>query len=260
MRIISFNANGIRAAARKGFFDWLKTVDADVVCIQETKAQTHQLEADPDTFFPEGYTCEYHDAIKKGYSGVALYCKKPPQAIRQGFGWEPFDQEGRWIEADYGDVVIVSLYFPSGTSGTERQDFKFACMEQMMARLKTLVESGKEFIICGDWNIAHHNIDIKNWKGNQKNSGFLPEERQWLTDLFDTVGWVDVFRSINQAPDQYTWWSQRGQARAKNVGWRIDYHIATPGIAATATSTFIYTDEKLSDHAPLIIDYDYSLT
>lgn len=259
MRIISFNANGIRASARKGFFDWLKTVDADVVCIQETKAQTHQLEEDRETFFPAGFTCQYHDAVKKGYSGVGIYCKTEPKSITAGFGWEPFDHEGRWIEADFGDLVVVSMYFPSGTSGDERQNFKYKCMDKLMPRLDELKASGKEYIICGDWNIAHHNRDIKNWKGNLKNSGFLPEERAWLTQLFDHHGWVDVFRELNQEEEQFTWWSQRGQARANNVGWRIDYHISTPGIAAKATSEFIYTDEKLSDHAPLVIDYDHKL-
>ena len=254
MRIISFNANGIRASAKKGFYDWLKTTDADVVCIQETKAQTHQLEENKPLFFPEGYICQYHDAIKKGYSGVGIYTKRPAE-ISAGLGWKPFDNEGRWIQADFGDLVVVSMYFPSGTSGDERQNFKYQCMDYLMPRLEEFKTSGKEYIICGDWNIAHNNIDIKNWKGNKKNSGFLPEERAWLTTLFDEKGWVDVFRTLNQEEDQFTWWSQRGQARAKNVGWRIDYQIATPGIAAKAKAEFIYTDEKLSDHAPLVIDY-----
>jgi exodeoxyribonuclease-3 len=255
MRIISLNANGIRSAANKGFFDWLSRQDADVVCIQETKAQVHQL--DDIIYYPKPYYSFYHDAEKKGYSGVALYTRRQPDKVIYGFGWPDIDCEGRWLEARFSDLSVVSLYLPSGSSGEERQNFKFALMDRLMPRLRQLKGEGREYIICGDWNIAHKEIDLKNWKGNRKNSGFLPEERAWMDELFGPAGFVDAFRSINPDEDQYTWWSNRGQAWAKNVGWRIDYQITTPDIGARARTTAIYKDERFSDHAPLIMDYDY---
>ncbi|MEZ5453191.1 MAG: exodeoxyribonuclease III [Thiothrix sp.] len=257
MRIISANTNGIRSAAKKGFFEWVKQQDADVVCIQETKAQVHQLEEDRETFFPAGYHCYYHDAEKKGYSGVALYCRSEPDAVITGMGNPEFDVEGRYIEARFGNLSVVSLYLPSGSSSEERQQAKYRCMEFFLPIMQEMKASGRDYIICGDWNIAHKNIDLKNWKSNQKNSGFLPEERAWLDKLFDEVEFVDGFREVNQEADQYTWWSNRGQAWAKNVGWRIDYHILTPSMRGKAKAAWIYKDERFSDHAPLILDYDY---
>lgn len=255
MRIITLNANGIRAAARKGFFDWLDQQQADVVCIQETKAQPDQLT--DAVFHPSDFHCHYFSAEKKGYSGVALYSRHQPDQIHHGLGWNPMDNEGRWIQADYGKLSVISLYLPSGSSSELRQNVKFEVMEQLMQHLQQLISDGREYVITGDWNIAHQNIDLKNWRGNQKNSGFLPEERAWMSKLFNEVGWVDVFRQINQEEDQYTWWSNRGQAWAKNVGWRIDYQISTPGIAQKITQTSIYKDERFSDHAPLIMDYEH---
>ena len=255
MRIISLNANGIRSAANKGCFNWLAQQEADVVCIQEIKAQVHQL--DDMVYYPKHYHSFYHQAEKKGYSGVAIYAKRQPDKVIYGLGWPEVDREGRWLEACFGDLSVVSLYLPSGSSGEERQDFKFKMMDRLMPRLKQLKASGREYIICGDWNIAHKEIDLKNWKSNQKNSGFLPEERTWLDELFGPVGFVDAFRHVNQESDQYTWWSNRGQAWAKNVGWRLDYQITTPGIGAKAQTTVIYKDERFSDHAPLLMDYDY---
>jgi len=254
MRIITLNANGIRAAARKGLFEWLKKQDADVVCIQETKAQHWQL-TDRD-FFPIGYHCYYHDAEKKGYSGVAIYTKHQPTRVVYGLGWDEFDCEGRWLQADFEGLSVVSLYLPSGTSKDERQQFKYRCMERLQPHLKDLAGKERDCVICGDWNIAHKEIDIKNWKANRKNSGFLPEERAWLDEVFGPVGLVDTFRQVDPEPERYTWWSQRGRAREKNVGWRIDYQIATPGLAERARSAEIYTDENFSDHAPLIVDYN----
>ena len=256
LRVISLNANGIRAAARKGFFEWLQTQDADVVCIQETKAQIDQL-SDP-VFHPEGYHCSYLDAQKKGYSGVALYCKTEPRELVRGLGDTLIDDEGRCIEARFGKLSVISLYLPSGSSGDVRQDFKYRMMDLFLPYLKALKRKRREFIICGDWNIAHTNADIRNWKGNQKNSGFLPEERAWLTTLFDAVGYIDAFRQLPQAEHEYTWWSNRGQAWAKNVGWRIDYQILSPGLAGKVLRTEVYREERFSDHAPLIIDYDTS--
>jgi exodeoxyribonuclease-3 len=257
MRIITANLNGIRAAARKGFFDWLKKQDADVVCIQETKAQVHQLE--DKVFTPEGYHCYYHDAVKKGYSGVAIYSRLQPDEVITGMGNAEFDIEGRYIEARFGKLSVISLYLPSGTSGDERQQVKYRCMEFFENKMQEMKESGRDYIICGDWNIAHKNEDIRNWKGNQKNSGFLPEERAWLDKLFYEMNFVDAFRELPQAEHEYTWWSNRGQAWANNTGWRIDYHILSPSLKGKVTATDIYRDERFSDHAPLTIDYDYQL-
>lgn len=258
MRIISLNANGIRAAERKGFFSWLKKQNAAIICIQETKAQTEQLQA--SQFWPEGYHCFYHDAEKKGYSGVAIYCRQKPDDIIIGMGNDEFDCEGRYIEAKFAHLSVISLYMPSGSAKEERQQVKYRCMDHMIDKLKEMKASGRDYIICGDWNIAHKNEDIRNWKGNQKNSGFLPEERAWLDTLFDELGFVDAFREIKQDEHQYTWWSNRGQAWANNVGWRIDYQILSPDLKGKVKSTAIYKNERFSDHAPLIIDYDYVTT
>ena len=259
MRIISANLNGIRSAASKGFFDWLPRQGADVVCVQELKAQAADLR--PEFKACNGLTGAFHCAAKKGYSGVGIYTRKPPQTLIEGLGLPEFDAEGRYVEAGYGSLAIISLYQPSGSSSEERQQAKFRFMEQFFPHLQALARSGKEIIICGDWNIAHQEIDLKNWKSNQKNSGFLPEERAWLTRVFDELGFVDVYRKLypEHGGEAYTWWSNRGQAWAKNVGWRIDYQIATPGIAAKATSASVYKDRRFSDHAPLIVDYDYTL-
>jgi exodeoxyribonuclease-3 len=257
MRIISANLNGIRAAAKKGFFTWLSRQRADVVCIQETKAQVHQLTA--EMLEPNGFHGYFHDAEKKGYSGVAIFSKQQPDNVRIGLDLPEWDAEGRYIQADYGDLSIASLYLPSGSSSDIRQEAKLRFMDQLTPIMQEMINSGREYILCGDWNIVHKKIDIKNWTSNQKNSGCLPEERAWLTRLFDELGWVDAFRMVNHKPDQYTWWSNRGNARANNVGWRIDYHIATPGIAKKATRDRIYKDKWFSDHAPLIIDYDHEL-
>ena len=258
MRIITVNVNGIRAAARKGFFEWLKKQKADVVCIQETKAQIHQLQEDL-IYFPKGYHCYYVDAVKKGYSGVAVYSKHKPNKVIREYGDEEFDSEGRYLELQFDTLAVVSLYAPSGSSSEERQQAKFRFMESFLQHLKNLKRRRKEYIICGDWNIAHKEIDLKNWRGNKKNSGFLPEERAWLDTLFDNVGYIDVFRELNQKEDQFTWWSNRGQAWAKNVGWRIDYHIASPKLKNTAKKANIYKDERFSDHAPLTINYNLKI-
>ncbi len=257
MRVISVNTNGIRAAARKGFFNWLAKQGADFVAIQETKAQVDQLQ-DP-MFHPQPYLCHYFDALKKGYSGTALYSLHKPLQVIRGFGESEFDNEGRYIEYRYKNLSVVSLYAPSGSSGDHRQESKERFMHSFMLHLQALRRKRREFIICGDWNIAHQNIDLKNWRPNQKNSGFLPEERAWLSDLFDRVGFVDGFRQVDQREEQYTWWSNRGQSWAKNVGWRIDYQIVTPGLKDCIQSASIYKDERFSDHAPLIMDYDFSL-
>ncbi len=253
MRIISLNANGIRAAARKGFFDWLPAQKADFVCIQETKAQLPQL-VDRD-FFPVGYHCFYHDAEKKGYSGVALYSRLQPDRVSYGLGWPEFDREGRWLQADFGTLSVISLYLPSGTSKEARQQFKYKCMDYLKPRLAEMAADGRDYVICGDWNIAHKEIDLKNWKSNQKNSGFLPEERAWMDEVFGPIGLHDAFRIVDPQPDRYTWWSNRGRAWDNNVGWRIDYHVVSASLAERVQAADIYVDERFSDHAPLTLDY-----
>jgi len=253
MRIITVNLNGIRSAASKGFFAWLAQQDADIVCLQELKAQAADLTE--EMLAPSGYRGHFHYAQKKGYSGVGIYSRREPDAVIKGLGIAEFDNEGRYIEAQFGNLSIVSVYLPSGSSGEERQVVKFKFMASFLPHLRELRASGREAILCGDWNIAHKEIDLKNWRGNKKNSGFLPEERAWLTVLFEEAGFVDVFRYVHPELEAYTWWSNRGQSWNKNVGWRIDYQIATPGIAARAHTVNIYKAQRFSDHAPLIVDY-----
>jgi len=253
MRIISLNVNGIRAGARKGFFQWLAAQDADVVCLQEIKAQEDQLD---ESFYPDGYQSWYHPAEKKGYSGVGLYSRLQPDAVIKGIGWEDFDSEGRFIEARYGKLSVISLYMPSGSSGDERQGVKFGVMERFLEKLRAWRRDGREYVICGDWNIAHRNIDIRNWRGNQKNSGFLPEERAWLDQVFGELGWVDGYRALYPDREQFTWWSNRGQAWANNTGWRIDYQVISPGLRPLLQGAQVHTDDRFSDHAPLTVDFD----
>lgn len=253
MRIISLNANGIRSAANKGVFEWLRGQHADVVCLQETKAQEDQL-ADP-MFRPDGHHCFYRDASsKKGYSGVAIYARREPDQVLTELGWDAFDDEGRYIEARFGNLSVVSLYFPSGSSGDERQQFKFRAMEWIAPIFDTWLKSGRDYVICGDWNIVRSEKDIRNWKSNQKNSGCLPEERAWLNGLVE-AGWTDSYRTLHPEGEDYTWWSNRGRARENNVGWRIDYQIATPSLRERLKACSIYLDERFSDHAPYIVDY-----
>ncbi|CAB1367744.1 exodeoxyribonuclease III [Denitratisoma oestradiolicum] len=255
LRIVSLNLNGIRSAASKGVFDWLAGLDADVVCLQELKAQPADLT--PQMQAPAGYQGLFHCAEKKGYSGVGIYSRRDPDRVIEGIGHPGFDAEGRYIRADWGNLSVISLYLPSGSSSPERQEAKFRFMDEFFPVLAALAAEGREIVVCGDWNIAHREIDLKNWKSNQKNSGFLPEERAWLSRVFDELGWVDVYRRLHPdaTSEAYTWWSNRGQAWAKNVGWRIDYQIATPGLAAKALAASVYKDQRFSDHAPLIIDY-----
>lgn len=256
MKIVTFNCNGIRAAERKGFFDWLEHRGPDILCLQETKAQEHQLTSNP-AFSPDGYHCYYFDAEKKGYSGTAIMSRREPDRVTRGFGWPVADSEGRYIQADFGDLSVISLYMPSGSSGDHRQAVKYQFLDRFEKLLRAMRSDGREYIICADWNICHKEIDLRNWKANQKNSGFLPDERAWLDKVYDDIGFVDAFRLVNQEPDQYTWWSQRGQARAKNVGWRLDYHVITPGMVNRAGEAEIYTDENFSDHAPVTQEFDW---
>lgn len=255
MRIITANLNGIRSAANKGFFEWMLAQNADVICVQELKAQAADLTR--EMLQPGDYYGYFHYAEKKGYSGVGLYAKKQPEKIIEGLGIADIDAEGRYLQADFGNLSVVSLYLPSGSSSDERQQIKFAFLERFLPHLQRLINCGREVILCGDWNIAHQEIDLKNWRGNRKNSGFLPEERAWIGQVFNEVGFKDVYRCLHPSTTDecYTWWSNRGQAWAKNVGWRIDYQIATPGVAATVQSAAVYKAQRFSDHAPLCIDY-----
>ncbi|MGB3289513.1 MAG: exodeoxyribonuclease III [Burkholderiaceae bacterium] len=259
LRVISANLNGIRSAVSKGFLDWIAVQDADFICLQELKAQADNMTA--DMLSPSGYHGYFHYAEKKGYSGVGVYARRQPLQVIEGLGVPEIDAEGRYLELVYDTLSVISVYLPSGSSGDHRQAAKFVFMEHFFAHLSKLAKCGRRVILCGDWNIAHQEIDLKNWKGNLKNSGFLPEERAWLTRVFDEIGWVDVYRSLypDATGDAYTWWSNRGQAWAKNVGWRIDYQIASPDIAATAKSAAIYKEQRFSDHAPLTITYDTAL-
>ncbi|MFZ6649160.1 exodeoxyribonuclease III [Undibacterium sp. TJN25] len=258
-KIISANLNGIRSAAKKGFFEWMAKESADFICVQELKAQAADMTE--DFLNPAGYHGNFHYAEKKGYSGTGIYSKAKPDAVYIGFGSPEFDAEGRYVRCDFGKLTIISVYCPSGSSSPERQEAKFRFMELFLPHLIALQAEGRELVICGDWNIAHKEIDLKNWKSNQKNSGFLPEERAWMTRIFEELGWVDVYRRLypETTGDAYTWWSNRGQAWANNVGWRIDYHVATAGIAEKASKSYIYKEQRFSDHAPLIIEYLHTL-
>ncbi|POZ63267.1 exodeoxyribonuclease III [Chromobacterium alticapitis] len=253
LRIVSANLNGIRSADKKGFFDWLATINADFVCVQELKAQAGDLSERMRA--PDGLTGYFHYAEKKGYSGVGVYTRHQPDAVVEGLGVDWIDAEGRFLQLDFGNLSVISLYLPSGSSSDERQQVKFDFLDVFMPHLEKLKAAGRDIVICGDWNIAHNEIDLKNWKGNLKNSGFLPEERAWMTDLLGRVGWRDAWRQLYPDAPGYTWWSNRGQAYAKDVGWRIDYHIVTPSLMELAESSSVYKDEKFSDHAPLIVDY-----
>jgi exodeoxyribonuclease-3 len=255
-KIISANLNGIRSAAKKGFFEWMKNEAPEFLCVQELKAQAPDMT--DDFLRPHGYFGHFHYAEKKGYSGAGVYSKSEPDTVHIGFGSQEFDAEGRYVRCDFGNLSVISVYCPSGSSSPERQEAKFRFMAEFEPHLAALIASGREVVVCGDWNIAHKEIDLKNWKSNQKNSGFLPEERAWMGDLFAKQGWVDVYRRLHPdtTGEAYTWWSNRGQAWANNVGWRIDYHVATAGIASQAQSARIYKEQRFSDHAPLIIHYE----
>lgn len=253
MRVITINLNGIRSAADKGFYQWLARQDADIVCLQELKAQPPDMSE--QMLAPHGYHGYFHSAEKKGYSGVGIYTRRKPESVIEGLDLPEFDCEGRYLEAQFSNLSVVSVYLPSGSSGPDRQAVKYRFMAAFLPHLQDLRARGRELLICGDWNIAHKEIDLKNWRGNRNNSGFLPEERAWLTALFDEAGFVDVFRKLHPELEAYTWWSNRGRAWDKDVGWRIDYQIATPGIAARAETASIYKERRFSDHAPLTIDY-----
>ena len=261
LNVISANLNGIRSAATKGFFDWLPSQGADLVGVQEVKAQQDTVDGVFDAVGElKGW---FHFAQKKGYSGVGLYSRIEPSDVVTGFGVPEFDDEGRWVELRFDKpgraLSVISCYFPSGSSGEDRQAAKFRFLDAMFPHLMNL-SAEREFILVGDVNIAHKEADLKNWKSNQKNSGFLPEERAWMTKLLSS-GLTDAYRNLcpDTTDECYTWWSNRGQAYAKNVGWRLDYQFVTSGLASSVRSTSIYKAQKFSDHAPLTVGYDFSL-
>ena len=257
MKVISVNVNGIRSAARKRFFEWLPEQGADVVCLQETRAQAAEL--DKAITAPAGYHAFFNDAERKGYSGVALYTRQRPRRIHTLLGWDRADQEGRYIQADFGSLSIVSIYLPSGSSSTERQAIKFDFMARLLPVLQGFRNSRRNYILCGDWNIAHKAIDLKNWRGNQKNSGFLPEERAWM-DKFYSNGWIDSFRQFHPEPHRYSWWSQRfPTVPINNKGWRIDYISVTEPLKSFLKDAEIYPDIKHSDHCPIYAEIDFPL-
>jgi exodeoxyribonuclease III len=261
-KLTSLNLNGIRSAASKGVEAWIAKTQPDCICLQEVKAQAPDVEGRFEEL--AGLAGHFHFAQKKGYSGVAVYTKHAPSDVIVGYGSPEFDAEGRYVELRFDTprrkVSIISCYFPSGSSGEERQQAKFRFLDEFDPHLAKL-KSKRDFILCGDVNIAHKEQDLKNWKGNRKNSGFLPEERAWMTKLLSETGLVDVYRQLQPEATEaaYTWWSNRGQAYTKNVGWRLDYHIATPPIAALARKEAIYKTEKFSDHAPITVEYDLSI-
>jgi exodeoxyribonuclease-3 len=258
LRIITVNLNGVRSAWSKGFHAWASKQRADVICLQEIKAQMSDLTEEMRA--PEGFHAHYRCAGKKGYAGVGLWCREKPDAVSEGFGDAEFDGEGRYLRADFGNLSVISVYVPSGSSSPERQAVKFRFLDAFYPCLVDLARSGREIAICADWNIAHREIDLKNWKSNQKNSGFLPEERAWIDRVLNEAGWIDVYRRLHPEAtgESYTWWSNRGQAWARNVGWRLDYQLATPALAASAVAATVYKAQRFADHAPLTIDYEWS--
>jgi exodeoxyribonuclease III len=249
-RVLTLNVNGLRSAVSKGLMPWLLSQDADVICLQETRLQPEQREKLDCAL--AGYHATYLDAQSKGYSGVAIYARHPAKRIVQGIGSADFDSEGRWLQMDFQRLSVVSLYLPSGSSGELRQQFKFEVMRELAQKLKALKK--QRVIICGDWNIAHTELDIKNWRGNKKNSGFLPEERAWIGELIET-GWIDTHRALKPGISEYTWWSNRGAAYEKDVGWRIDYQFASPQLQGLAQAATVFRSPRFSDHAPLVVDY-----
>ncbi|TFZ07017.1 exodeoxyribonuclease III [Ramlibacter henchirensis] len=258
-KLTSLNLNGIRSAASKGVEAWLAKAKPDCICVQEVKAQAEDVQGRFDTL--AGLKGHFHFAQKKGYSGVAVYSRHEPTDVVAGFGSEEFDAEGRYLEMRFDTpsrkFSVISAYFPSGSSGEERQQAKFRFLDEFEPHI-TRLKTQREFVMCGDVNIAHKEQDLKNWRSNRKNSGFLPEERAWMTRLLSEHRIVDVYRHLkpDTTGESYTWWSNRGQAYANNVGWRLDYHLATPGIGQQARTESIYRAEKFSDHAPVTVEYE----
>jgi len=254
MRIISYNVNGIRAAIKKGFLDWLRTNPADVICLQETKAVQDNVDHKP--FEDLGYYGYWFSANKKGYSGVAVFSKIKPDFVEYGNGHGATDDEGRVLQLHFKDIQLINAYFPSGTSGEERQKFKYEWLDEFFSYLEKLRQKQPNLILCGDYNIAHKEIDIHDPKGNKNSSGFQPAEREWMTKFFDS-GWVDSFRHFHPEPHRYSWWSQRfPSVRLQNKGWRIDYINVTSALQKRLLGADIFPDIKHSDHCPVYLDIE----
>lgn len=253
-KIISYNLNGIRAVLKKDFAKWLKEYQPDMVCIQETKAQDEQI--DKQVFEELGYHSYWFSAQKKGYSGVGILTKEKPDNVVYGMNIDKYDNEGRFIRADYGDISLISVYHPSGTTGDVRQDFKMQWLNDFKNYISELKKERKKLIISGDYNICHKPIDINRPEKHKKSSGFLPEEREWM-DNFVGDGFIDSFRYFCQKPEKYSWWSYRANSRAKNLGWRIDYHLITENLEKNLKGANILADVKHSDHCPILIEIDF---
>lgn len=254
MKIVTYNVNGIRAAMKKGFIEWLKNENPDIVCIQETKAQGDQI---PIFDFTEaGYYMYSFSAQKKGYSGVAILCKKEPDYVEYGMGIEKYDFEGRFLRADFDDITVISVYHPSGSSGDLRQAFKMQWLDDFANYIQELRKSRPKLVVAGDYNICHEAIDIHNPVGNKNSSGFLPEEREWMTKFLD-LGFIDSFRRLNDAPHNYTWWSYRANARNNNKGWRIDYNMLTENLGENLKASGIMPEAKQSDHCPTWVELEF---
>ena len=251
MKLISWNVNGIRAAVKKGFMQWLREGSPDVVCLQETKAMVGQV--GKETASPQGYHATWNSAERKGYSGVAVFSKKKPKAVHLGMGIERFDVEGRYLRLEFAGFDLLNIYFPNGTSGPERLQYKLDFYDAFLEHCEALRAAGKKLVICGDLNTAHKPIDLRNPKANEKNSGFLPVERAWV-DKFVEHGYVDTFREFNSQPDQYSWWTYRADARARNIGWRLDYFFVTKDLLKKIKSSFITPEVMGSDHCPVGIE------
>lgn len=254
MKIITYNVNGLRAAIGKGFLNWLEEERPDIICLQEIKLQPDQFPK--EEFDSRGYHSYIHCAEKKGYSGVAILTLKEPDHVEYGMGIEKYDREGRFLRADFGDLSVVSVYHPSGTSGEERQAFKMVWLSDFQNYVEELQKTRKQLVLCGDYNIAHENIDIHDPVRNSKNSGFLPEERQWMTG-FLSAGYTDTFRALNPDKQEYTWWSYRFNARKNNKGWRIDYNMVTPPVLPMLSEAYILGEVNHSDHCPLVLIVNY---
>ena len=254
MNIYSWNVNGIRAASGKGYLEWLQTHKPDIVCLQETKA--HREQVPPHLASPDGYHDVWNSARKRGYSGVANFSKIIPLRVTNGLGIEEFDSEGRLIEVEYEDFVLFNVYFPNGQRDLNRVPFKLAFSDAVLQRAEHLKNQGKKIIICGDYNTAHHEIDLRHPKANEKNTGFLPEERAWIDKLIEH-GYVDTFRMFDPGPDNYTWWTYRLDARARNIGWRIDYFFVSENMTRNVKNAFIQPEIMGSDHCPVGLEVEF---
>jgi exodeoxyribonuclease-3 len=254
LKVITLNCNGIRSAARKGFYGWMEAQDPDFICLQETKAQEHQLPLEAAAV--AHYTGIFLDAERRGYSGVAIYAKREPDRVVRGLGWPEYDREARWLQFDYGNLSIVSLYVPSGSMGPARQVVKEAFLERFYPHLAQLRADGRTYVIAGDFNVAHKEIDVYNPVRCSHISGFFPQERAWMERVLSELGWVDAFRVVNQEPKQFSWWSNFQNAFERNNGWRIDYNLVTPDLRESVRSASIYREQRFSDHAPVIVEYE----